>query len=117
MVRSDWLQRWRCVTKRIFALRPPKSALRISVLFSRHSSEFVNSAEQGCPLCWVLAGIGRSWDDSIDPATEIYVDLDDHGDAQVSCMKYQPSLHIYLPEEHCLGQSRNMPIDLLFAKT
>lgn len=87
------------------------------ITFSRHFSEFVKSADQGCPLCWVLAGIGRSWDDSIDPATEIYVDLGDYGDAQVSCMKYQPSLHIYLPEEHCLGQSRNMPIDLLFAKT
>lgn len=85
--------------------------------FSRHFSEFVKSADQGCPLCWVLAGIGRSWDDSIDPDTELHVGLDDDGDAQVSCMKYQPSLHIYVPEEHSLSQSRHIPTYLLFANT
>lgn len=75
-------------------------------VFSRYVSEFAKSADQGCAACWVLANIGRLWDDSIDPATQIHVNLLAGGDKIVSCIHMKPprSLDIYVPKDNLLCQ-------------
>lgn len=72
------------------------------ILFSRTFSQFAKSADQGCAACWVVANIGRLWDQSIDPATEIVVNILAGGDQNVSCIKFQPlqGLFLYVPKEN-----------------
>lgn len=74
--------------------------------FSRLFSEFAKSGDQGCAACWVLASIGRSWDDSIDPATKIDIILLAGGNQNVYCSKFKPlqGLDIYVPKESFLCQ-------------
>lgn len=76
------------------------------LVFSRYFYEFANSADQGCATCWVLANIGRLWDDSIDPASQIHVNLLAGGDKIVSCIDIKPSrsLDIYVPKDNLLCQ-------------
>lgn len=80
------------------------------IVFTRDFSEFAKSADQGCAACWVVANIGRMWDKSIDPATEIIVQILSGGDPNVSCTKFQPlqGLDIYVPKENLLCQSRHV---------
>lgn len=76
------------------------------ITFSRCFSEFAKSADQGCAICWVLASLGRLWDDSIDPAPQIGVGLFPNGDQHVLCGKYKlaQGLDIYIPKESFLCQ-------------
>lgn len=75
-----------------------------NVSFSRPIWVFDKSADQGCPICWIIASVGRSYDDSIDPMTRISLWLDAYGNSRLLC---NGSLHdIYIPEEKLSCQSR-----------
>lgn len=69
-----------------------------NITFSRPIHAFDKSADQGCPICWIIASIGHSYDDSVDPTTRISLWLDAYGNLRLLC---NGSLHdIYIPEEN-----------------
>lgn len=72
--------------------------------FSRSFSKLEKSADQGCPVCWVLASIRRLWDDSIDTATELRIDLGDNRDVRLGCRYFY--LHLDLRKDNPSGQSK-----------
>ncbi|KAI7788115.1 hypothetical protein LA080_013422 [Diaporthe eres] len=69
-----------------------------NITFSRPIHAFDKSADQGCPICWIIASIGRSHDDSVDPTTRISLWLDAYRNLRLLC---NVSLHdVYIPEEN-----------------
>ncbi|KAG6365757.1 hypothetical protein INS49_007368 [Diaporthe citri] len=67
-----------------------------NITISQPVSEFDKSADQGCPICWVIASIGRLDDDLIDPGMRLSVWFDAYGNSRVLCGGRL--LHIYIPE-------------------
>lgn len=83
------------------------------ITFSRGFSEFESQADLGCPFCWVLASIGRLWNDK----TRLYVSLAVGCDPLVRCTKHETSISIYIPKSDALCEPPTPSMPLLLAGT